>query len=395
MYGAAEAAATGRPRRSATAAAAAEPRDVALVCPRRAVPRPGAELTINYGDKSNEELLFLYGFALEDNPAEVLTLMCPLPPPAEWDAQLRARLALLAARGARPQLHLPAADLARLGGGQAAKAAKAARAGLAGSDAGVLASDLPEGVLETLEVFVMEPAELATALEAADGSGSGGSGSGGSGSGSGGGGAGGGAASELEVAGRRMALLTTLVRLLELKALEMEGREEGEAPAVLSFFCGGWPGGWRALWIVVAVGTGRRWPRSVHSWASCRKAHQIYHAPTHPSTSRHQARAPWRTTSACWRPPARSCRPTSDTRCCTAWGRSGWRAPTWCTPRSCCSRPWRIWRACSVTTSGHACGGCGEWWSQRRVPAPLPRPAAACSAPCNLLDILQGSLRPS
>ena len=34
---------------------------VSLVTPARYVPQPGAELTIDYGAKSNEELLFLYG----------------------------------------------------------------------------------------------------------------------------------------------------------------------------------------------------------------------------------------------------------------------------------------------------------------------------------------------
>ncbi len=42
--------------------------------------RPGEELFISYGDKSNEELLMLNGFALEDNTHEHLMLYCPLPP---------------------------------------------------------------------------------------------------------------------------------------------------------------------------------------------------------------------------------------------------------------------------------------------------------------------------
>lgn len=47
---------------------------ISLVCPRRAVPAAGQELTIDYGGKSNEELMFLYGFAVRDNPAEVRLL---------------------------------------------------------------------------------------------------------------------------------------------------------------------------------------------------------------------------------------------------------------------------------------------------------------------------------
>lgn len=44
---------------------------VRLVCDSARLPRPGQEVTIDYGSKSNEELLFLYGFALQDNPHEV------------------------------------------------------------------------------------------------------------------------------------------------------------------------------------------------------------------------------------------------------------------------------------------------------------------------------------
>lgn len=294
---------------------------ISLVCPRRAVPPAGGEITIDYGGKSNEELMFQYGFAIQDNPAEVrwlprlaaqcaakgwrdpgwptptagshagrassyqcwrgtqrtaavgiyacgcgstntrhvrarplqvLTVMCPLPPPGEWDDLLRARLALLSVRGLRPQLHLPAADLARLGASETDKDAVAAKrsggragagaasGGAGGRDDGVLASDLPEHVLETLEVFVMPAAQVAAELEAADAAGSSDGGSG----------------NRLqqrqqiqqarqqqqreeeeeeERSGRRMALLTTLVRLLELKALEMEGQEGERLPGDVRF----------------------------------------------------------------------------------------------------------------------------------------------------------------
>ena len=37
------------------------PTDVALVCPRQQAPKPGKEVTISYGDKSNEGLLMSYG----------------------------------------------------------------------------------------------------------------------------------------------------------------------------------------------------------------------------------------------------------------------------------------------------------------------------------------------
>ena len=37
------------------------PTEMALVCPRQQAPKPGQEITISYGDKSNEQLLMSYG----------------------------------------------------------------------------------------------------------------------------------------------------------------------------------------------------------------------------------------------------------------------------------------------------------------------------------------------
>lgn len=154
--------------------------------------------------------------------------MCPLPPPSEWDDLLRARLALLSARGLRPQLHLPAADLPHLSATEVAKSTTAGKRRGSG-DASVASSDLPEHVLETLEVFVMPAAQVAAELEAANLAGnSGGSGSRQQAQATQGPGE---EEGEEERSGRRMALLTTLVRLLELKALEIEG-EEGEEGSV-------------------------------------------------------------------------------------------------------------------------------------------------------------------
>ena len=44
------------------------PKEVSLICPRKAVPKPGQEVTISYGAKGNEELLFLYGAAAVASP---------------------------------------------------------------------------------------------------------------------------------------------------------------------------------------------------------------------------------------------------------------------------------------------------------------------------------------
>lgn len=187
---------------------------ISLVCPRRGAPAPGAELTIDYGNKGNEELLFLYGFALPgNNESEVLTLMLPLPPAREWDEQLLARIALLQRRGLLPQVHLPAADLVRLSSGGGAVAAGG------GGTGGGLGTGLPEGVVETLEVFLLPQQQVQQQLQV-----------GSLASGAGGGADVGGSATEQERSGLRLAVLTTLVRLLELKAAEMESPEAGTGP---------------------------------------------------------------------------------------------------------------------------------------------------------------------
>jgi hypothetical protein len=48
-----------------------QPTHIQLVCPRDCKVAPGDEVTINYGDKGNEELLLTHGFAVRDNPHEV------------------------------------------------------------------------------------------------------------------------------------------------------------------------------------------------------------------------------------------------------------------------------------------------------------------------------------
>ncbi|KAG2440994.1 hypothetical protein HXX76_003847 [Chlamydomonas incerta] len=153
--------------------------------------RAGEELFISYGDKSNEELLMLYGFAAPGNPHEFLMLYCPLPPQAEWDDVMHARMELLQAYGLRPQFFLPHPDSVagpaedgtasggssakggkKLAGGKAAAAAGGGGAGAQGDAAAAAAEAaaaaasapplvLPGEVLDTLEVFVLNFQELA------------------------------------------------------------------------------------------------------------------------------------------------------------------------------------------------------------------------------------------
>jgi hypothetical protein len=259
----------GGDRPAHTHARAAPPADVRLVCPCGAPLRAGQEVTISYGDKSNEELLFLYGFVEADNPHDALMLACPLPPPAEWDAPLRARVAALRARGLAPQMFLPAAALEAPGGcGGAARAGKLRfhgrqrRGELSGSvptgpdacAAAVREEDLPEGVMRTLEVFVMELDALRAELEGEEAGG---------GQGSGGGEGSGGGMGPAERSGLRMAVLTTLVRLLEAKVAELESSETGtgslaaderllEASAEASAEGGGGGGGAQGLRVVLS-----------------------------------------------------------------------------------------------------------------------------------------------
>ena len=58
-------------------------------------PRRGKELTISYGDKGNEELLLLHGFAVADNPHDTLMVPCPLPSSDQWGGDTTARVQLL------------------------------------------------------------------------------------------------------------------------------------------------------------------------------------------------------------------------------------------------------------------------------------------------------------
>lgn len=68
-------------------------------------------MRISYGDKSNEELLFTYGFAVPGNPNDVALLAPPLPPAVEVDDVLQMRLALCEELGVAPRAFLPLSAL--------------------------------------------------------------------------------------------------------------------------------------------------------------------------------------------------------------------------------------------------------------------------------------------
>lgn len=258
------------------------PDRVALVAPLDSAPRPGDELLIDYGDKSQEELLLLYGFAHATSAATggrvpgVLMVPCPLPaappPPASsriannggskgkgggggesgdksglasssssssslhpqtlggWDPDLEDRLELLRRRGLTPQVFLPVSGPAEQNGNDGAPPSSPSRPWLpwpfsspspSSPPPRTPASFLPPGVWDTLEVFVLEPAVVRGALAHPDsvtpprGGGGGIEKKSGDKSTS--------SSSSVEDAGLRMAVLTTLARLLEGTVLTLEG----------------------------------------------------------------------------------------------------------------------------------------------------------------------------
>jgi len=293
---------------SSSATAVAVPDRVALVAPAGSAPRPGDELLIDYGDKSQEELLLLYGFAHATSAATggrvpgVLMVPCPLPaaapPPASssridsggggrgggksengnpfapspspsssspsslhpqtlggWDPDLEDRLELLKRRGLVPQVFLPvsgpgdddeAPERGKPGGGAASSATGSASRLVKrllwpfsssptpppSSPQRTPASFLPSGVWDTLEVFVLEPEFVRGALAHPDAvtPPRGGRGSEKerkktkkTGDGNGEGKETSTFSSSVENAGLRMAVLTTLARLLEGTVLTLEG----------------------------------------------------------------------------------------------------------------------------------------------------------------------------
>ena len=269
-------------REGAARAAPSVPDRVALVAPLDSAPRPGDELLIDYGDKSQEELLLLYGFAHATSAATggrvpgVLMVPCPLPaappPPASsriannggskgkgggggesgdksglasssssssslhpqtlggWDPDLEDRLELLRRRGLTPQVFLPVSGPAEQNGNDGAPPSSPSRPWLpwpfsspspSSPPPRTPASFLPPGVWDTLEVFVLEPAVVRGALAHPDsvtpprGGGGGIEKKSGDKSTS--------SSSSVEDAGLRMAVLTTLARLLEGTVLTLEG----------------------------------------------------------------------------------------------------------------------------------------------------------------------------
>lgn len=97
----APASASNAPPQSESSIAGKPPALVQLRLHAGARVKPGEELLISYGDKSNEELLMLYGFAVPGNPHDHVMLHCPLPPASTWDTVMHARMELVRVRVGR------------------------------------------------------------------------------------------------------------------------------------------------------------------------------------------------------------------------------------------------------------------------------------------------------
>lgn len=126
---------------------------VELLCEPGATPGLDEEIRLSYGEKSNEELLFLYGFVERDNPHDALVLQPPWARAAASGDRaaaiesremetLRAREALCRARGLTPQVALP----------------------LVPPTSGLAA--LPRATVAALEVWGLSPAALEAELRA-------------------------------------------------------------------------------------------------------------------------------------------------------------------------------------------------------------------------------------
>ncbi len=178
-------------------------RQLCVVCPAPITP---AALTLSHGDEdaSVEQMLFQFGALDVDPMNEVLMIECPIPPVQEWDASIKRRFALLLEDDLRPQLFLSRRQVAEI------RKTAGKRGGNASARQLRFEQMFPVGVRETIAIFVMDEDQLKARIagEEDDGTTNG-------------------QEASLAAAGMRMAVLTTVVRLLEVKQYEMESSDHG------------------------------------------------------------------------------------------------------------------------------------------------------------------------
>jgi hypothetical protein len=189
-----------------------EDASLCAVCSRKKKIVQGEPITISpWKGLSSEQMIFQYGREDVDPQDEVLMVNCPLPPPHEWTSILKKKIALLMHRNLRPQLFLSRSHLNSLHKSLATRGKYTGRKNQKRQQ--VFESMFPSDVLQTLEIFVIDSEELDTRIKEIDGEPNRAESSE--------------MASEMASSGLRMAVLTTIVRLLELKIEELEGVETG------------------------------------------------------------------------------------------------------------------------------------------------------------------------
>lgn len=173
------------------------------VCSRRKIlaKRGNTPLTVSVdNDLSMEQVIFQYGVIGMDADREVLMINCPVPPPEQWDATLKKRIALLLENGLGPQLflsqrHYESIALPR----DQTKMGESERQHC-------FSKLLPTDALKTLEIFVMDADEFEESKQKNETNS---------------------VSEKLKASGMRMAVMTTIVRLLELKLHTLQDEENG------------------------------------------------------------------------------------------------------------------------------------------------------------------------
>ena len=179
-------------------------RQLCVVCPAT---NASVALTLSHGgeDASVEQMLFQFGALDVDPMNEVLMIECPVPPVQEWGTSIKRRFALLLEGDLRPQLFLSRRQLAEI-------RKTVGKRGLLDAPARRQRFErmFPPGVRETIEIFVMDEDQLQARIAGAEDRGTADS-----------------QETSLAEAGMRMAVLTTVVRLLEVKQYQLESSEHG------------------------------------------------------------------------------------------------------------------------------------------------------------------------
>lgn len=174
------------------------------VCSRRRLrlKQGNTPLTVSVGDDlSMEQLIFQYGVIEMDPQREVLMINCPIPPPDQWDDTFKKRLALLLENGLGPQLFLSQKHYDSIS--QISQSRK--HLNMDGSERQRWFEKIvPKDVLKTVEIFVMDADDLEDIGSECDAS-----------------------DPQLKSSGMRMAVMTTIVRLLELKLYTLQHKEDG------------------------------------------------------------------------------------------------------------------------------------------------------------------------